>query len=74
MLNIDPGLYLRPPGRVSPRSSHPYVVRPIVSRVDVYKHSLLVKTIEEWNKLSPEMFKGVNSLASFEEKLQSLDV
>lgn len=69
-LNLRPELYLQIPTRVSPRINHPYAVLPYSPRVDIFKHSFLVKTIVDWNNLDPRVFVEPNTTDSFVKHLE----
>lgn len=73
-LNLSPSLYLKAPGRVSPRTNHAYAIMPYVPRVDVFKHSFIVKTIVEWNNLNPCVFPINNTVDDFVKNLNALFV
>lgn len=70
--NFDCGPYIRPPGRRSPRTAHPFTINPVRANIDVFKYSFLVRTIDEWNQLSAEVFDGVENADKFECKLKAL--
>lgn len=68
--NIDPTLYLYPPARVSPRTSHPYAISPYATRIDLFKFSFLPRTIIDWNKLDSSVFVDCESSEIFQHRLE----
>lgn len=69
-LNLNPSLYLRPPGRVSSRTNHPHVIMPYTPRIDTFKNTFLVRTIVDWNCLAADFFENVDTVESFVGKLE----
>lgn len=68
--NLDQSRYLSRPSRVSPRVNHQYVFTPYNARIDVFKYSPLVRTIEDWNALDAQIFDDSMTVQSFEQKLE----
>lgn len=70
-LNIEPELYLNETHKRSRRLNHNKTIQPYNSRIDVFKYSFFVQTIEDWNQLPDYVINSAN-MSQFESSLEKI--
>lgn len=69
VLGLNPDVYIHPIAYRSVRLNHDQCIQPYVPRVDVFKYSFFVRTIDEWNSL-PSSCVNATTTELFEQTLR----